>query len=344
MDVPQETPSTSGFRRRGELLFWGICLAASFHLAQGFAFSLSPAFSIQAFAYGQVESPYRRRILMEWVYRAYLHLHGDGMIHLGKRSITPEQQILFLIAFFGALLTVVLTRWMIVRLLGHGTPFRWLSLAALYMLSAHELLITDIRAQFPYDLTTALFFGTGMFAAVLRNRWFYYAAFLLGTFNRETTMFLPLVFLITSLPEDLPLRDAWKRLRPLLVLEAIAQIVVWQAIVSFCEKLTGGHGKGMKMAWHDNISMLANPTHWPLYLSIFGFLWIPMLLYLRRIPQVGLRRCALLLPLWWLVMFFVGDPLEIRLYNEWIPFMTTCLAIILSQSIRFIPSEEIVSV
>lgn len=276
---------------------------------------------------------------MEWVYRAYLHLHGTRAFHLGSRTVTPEQQITFLIAFFGAFLLVVLMRWIIVRLLGQGTPFRWVALSAVYMLFAHELLIADIRAQFPYDLTTGLFFGVGMLAAILRNRWVYYAAFLVGTFNRETTMFLPLVFLLTSLPEDRPLREVWKQVKPLIVLEVLAQMVVWEAIVKLCERLTGGHGNGMKIAWHDNIFILANPTHWPLFLSTFGFLWIPVLLFLRRVHVTPLRRCALLLPVWWLVMFYVGDPLEIRLYNEWIPFMTACLALILSQSIRFIPDE-----
>lgn len=273
---------------------------------------------------------------MAWVYRAYLHLHGDQPLNLGKLHVTVEQQIIFLIGLVGAILTVASIRWMIGHLLGPGSPYRWVSLASIYMLSTHELLVTDIRTQFPYDLMTAVFFGTGMFAALLRKRWLYYLMFLVGTLNRETTMFLPLVFLMAAIPVDRPLKEAWKSVRPAVVIEVLLQLAVWKGIVSFCERITGGHGTGMEIHWKSNLFMLANPRHLPLFLSVFGFLWVPVLIYQKRISHPTLRRCLLLLLGWFLVMFYVGDFLEIRLMNEWVPFMTVCLALILKNSIRLV--------
>ncbi|MGO4209793.1 hypothetical protein AB4Y89_15985 [Terriglobus sp. 2YAB30_2] len=333
---PLTVSGDSGSGGKRNLLFWMLCIAGCFQFAQGFSITLGPAFTLQDFAYGHVESPYRRRIFMEWVYRAFLHLHGTRLFHLGKRTMTPEQQVLFLTGFIASLLMVVVTWTLIRQLLGRQTPWQWISLAAIYMLDTHELLSFDIRAQFPYDLTTPIFFGTGLYALISRKRWLYYVAFLVGTLNRETTMFLPLLFVVCSLPEEFSLRQAWRQIRPLVLVEAAAQLVVWQLLVMWCEQMTGGHGTGIVISWQNNLRIVSNPTHWPLFASTFGFLWIPLVLFHDRVSDTRLRRCAYLLPLWVAVMFYTGDPLEIRLYNEWIPYMTACLALIASNSLLIV--------
>jgi len=335
---PLTVSGDSGSGGKRSLLFWMLCVAGCFQFTQGFSIAVSqvPAFTLQDFAYGHVESPYRRRIFMEWVYRAFLHLRGTQVFHLGKRTLTPEQQVLFLIGFVASILMVVVT-WMLIRhLLGRQTPWQWISLAAIYMLDTQLLLSFDVRTQFPYDLTTPVFFGTGLYALISRKRWLYYAAFLVGTLNRETTMFLPLLFVVCSLPEEFSLRQAWRQIRPLVLVEAAAQLVVWQLLVMWCEQMTGGHGTGIVISWRNNLRIVSNPTHWPLFASTFGFLWIALLLFHDRVSDTRLRRCAYLLPLWVAVMFYTGDPLEIRLYNEWIPYMTVCLALILSNSLLIV--------
>jgi hypothetical protein len=55
-------------------------------------------------------------------------------------------------------------------------------------------------------------FAVGLYAILTDMRWLYYPIFILGTFNRETTMFLPLIFVLLALDPMVPFWTALKRL------------------------------------------------------------------------------------------------------------------------------------
>ena len=304
------------------------------HYALGFGLQSPSAFTMQQVAHSEMATPYRRRVLMSWVYRLDLYLtHGRGY-SFRHRALTPEQALTIVVAFLSVLVAVVLTRRLIEHILGAGTPLRWCSLLVVYMLSCHEMLIYDVQARFAYDMPAVAFFAAGFYAAYTRNRPLFYTVLIVGTFNRETTMFLPLLLFLMELDPDTTLMPALRMVKPMRYLELVGQLALWEGLVLLCEHLTGGRGSGVVVPLGDNLRMLANPLHWPVYCSVFGFLWLPLLQFRRFLGNVPLERCSLVLPLWFAIVIVVGDPLELRLENELTPYVAVCVALVLAHSLR----------
>lgn len=293
--------------------------------------TVTPAFPLRAFTHAAVDFPFRRRMLLQWFYRAGLEFGDHLKFFSAHTTIGPDTLVTLLLAFASTMLLILSAKLFISRILGPDSPFVWFSLLTLYITNYHQLLVHEMRFMAPYDVPSAALFGLACYAAFSRNRWLYYPVFLIATFNRESTVFLPLVFLIFGLRKDLPLPEALRRFKPAAYLEVVLQLVAWRAILTFEEHITGGvvHQDSLVIR---NLHMLANPFHWSTYVSIFGFLWIPFLIFFNRISDIGLRRCALLAPLWAAVMVRYADMLEIRTNSEWTVYLTVSLALIADAS------------
>jgi hypothetical protein len=332
------------FSRRRSLLFWTVALMASVHftftyLREGV---LQWPYDYSLYAYGKVDYPYRSRVLMSWVYCAGLYLLHS---HLPSDTAGPDPQFfahrgpLYYTQTATMVVALLVATWAIRRsiewFLGDNSPFVWLSFLLFIMVDYNCLLIGDLRVQGPYDVPSLAFFALGLVAILKRNRFLYYTAFVVGTFNRETTLFLPGFFLLAQLRADLSLLPAIRRIRLWAVVEVAAQIAVWKATRMFCDHLVG---KGLLRPREElplNLHYLTTPPHYVTLLSVFGFLWIPFWIYYRQIPSIYLRRCALLTIPWMLIMIMVGDLLELRIHLEWVPYFTLCLTLILSRYVSF---------
>ena len=85
-----------------------------------------------------------------------------------------------------------------------------------------------------------------------------------------------------------------------------------------------------------NLHQLARPQQWPVFLSIFGFL-LPVIWQQRRWIQNGgiYWSCKILIPLWFLGMFFMGLLPEIRIFSELSSLLVPALGLIVYH--RFVP-------
>lgn len=299
-----------------------------------FATRLDPAFrNLHHFAYDTIGMPYRPRVLMRWVYAWAYHLTQDRPPHFAHGVMSAMQVTLFLIVFTSMVALIYATRASITRLTRKNAPVCWVALSVVYMANYQYLLTSDMRAQFPYDVPAVLVFAAAFFALLTNRRWLYYPVFLVGTLNRETTMFLPLLFIILALDEQLPLLQALKRMSVWRYLEAVAQLVVWAGIVHWCNVTTNAR-LGPDFQFYNNLHFFAQPFHWPTFLSIYGFLWIPYILFFSHIGKVNLQRVALLFPFWFMAMVWKADLLEVRVQSEWIPYLAICLALILRNTLQ----------
>jgi hypothetical protein len=322
-------------RWKGESLFFTLAVLMSFHFAMTFARTLDPSFpDLHTFAYGPIDIPYRPRILMRWVYGFAYGITHDRPPHFAHGVLSAMQVTLFVIAFLALLAVIFGTRASITRLTSPTAPVRWMALLTVYMCCYQYLLVPQIRAQFPYDVPCVAVFAVGIFALLTKRRWLYYLVFLVGTFNRETTMFLPPLFIILALDSTVPLLTALKRMSLWRYTEATAQMVVWAGIVHWCNVKTNAV-LGPTWALPKNIGFFLTPFHWPTLLSVFAFLWLPYVLWFRRIGNVNLQRVALLFPFWFVAMLWKADLLELRVHAEWIPYLTICLALIVKNSLQF---------
>jgi hypothetical protein len=324
--------------RSSSLLFWFVAVAASleYAFAYGRNMSIKAQIPLAMFAEGQLPYPFRRRLFMRWVYHIFLYfMHGKPHSFKGG-FITSVSFAMIIVSFLSIVLAILAARLMIFRALGRRSPFGWAALLVVLMCSYHFLLVNENVVQFPYDMPSVAFFGLCTYAAFARNRWLYYSIFVIGSFNRESTLFLPPLFFILGLSPDMPLLKALRSARIAHYLELAAQLALWKLILMLCDRFSGGPGQ-LEDSVATNLHLLHGLYHWPMFLSLFGFTWIAYVLYFDRIGNVGLQRCALLAPLWAVAMFLHADFLEIRVNSEWIVYMTVCIALIVSNSIQFRP-------
>jgi hypothetical protein len=91
----------------------------------------------------------------------------------------------------------------------------------------------------------------------------------------------------------------------------------------------------------SNLRDFTRPVLWPGILCGSAFLmpWI----YWRRdlISAPRLRACVLLLPLWVLILFSVGQLLEVRIYGDIAVFIAVCAAAILRAELSEDTKSEI---
>lgn len=317
------------------VLFWGLSLLVATHFAISYTVVLTRAFIYFDYASHNVDYPFRSRVMMAWVFRLALHI--GGWLHIPPNAKVFFGGSLSYCELICVLVSMFISIWAVRRcieiLLGKQTPYVWGAFLLPLMAYFHFLLIGEIRVQTPYDMPSVMFYALATLAILSRRRWLYYPVFLLATFNRESTLFLPLFFFLAQLREDVSLGEAMKSVRAWVVGETVLQLAVWKGIRMLCDHWVGKGVIAYKEHFPQNIHFLLDPLHWATIASVFGFLWIPYVIYFRDIRSVLLRRWALLTPLWFAVMLGAGDLLEIRINSEWMPYMALCLTLIASRHV-----------
>lgn len=194
----------------------------------------------------------------------------------------------------------------------------------------HFLLIAEIRVQTPYDLPSMAFYAVALYAILARRFAAFYVVFIVATLNRETTLFLPFFFFLWQLNDDCRLVEALLNVKLSQLGELATQLAIWGGIHTWAESTVAGGSHLWRNYLLQNIHFLLDPLHWCTMASVFGFLWIPYLVFFRDIPSVYLRRCAVLIVPWFVMMLLFGDLLEIRIHSEWISYIAVCVAALAS--------------
>lgn len=183
---------------------------------------------------------------------------------------------------------------------------------------------------YPYDLTSLAFFAAGLFYVYRRAFIPLFLIILVGTFNRETTLFLIALYAIDAasgsdeVAGPISLRAiSWMRLGLL--------AAVWVAVqYGLAHRFAQNDASERFLRIHDNLKQL-RPRLVPALLNICGYT-LPMVLVLRRwLMPVRFRRYLWVLPLWLAVMFCSGVLVETRIYGELCSFSAVALVLILER-------------
>ncbi len=175
------------------------------------------------------------------------------------------------------------------------------------------------RYYYPPDVPSVFFFVAGL-VCLLERRWaWYYPVFVLATLNRETSIFLTLAYLFTSLG-----RESLRRMAPHLLI----QLVIWGAI-KIVLKHVFAHNPGELMENHlaGNLALfsghqsLSQTRHGLKVVIICGMVWLLIPFAWRQQPLFLKRLLWVTVP-FLLGMSVVGVLNESRLYNELIPILT----------------------
>jgi len=144
----------------------------------------------------------------------------------------------------------------------------------------------------------------------------YYMVFAAGCFNRETILFLALVYLAT----------AWRNSETGNALVHFgAQVLIWAFAKLVLLKLYGSNpsegGAFFESHFVHNLSVLSDPRNYGLILSCAGFAWIPAIAGYRLIRSEFVRRAFLVTIPFIISAVLVGSVLEMRIYQELLPLV-----------------------
>lgn len=268
-----------------------------------------PLATMQAMIDGVAYRPFQFRILIPWMV---------GMVNSLTGVLAPViYQIVEALAVGGL---IIATRYFLASFF-RGKILDLLAIGLLLVLPWNYLLPQEYPLFIPADIPAAMFF-TLLLALMLRAEWrWYYLLFALATINRETTCFVSLIFLLTQ----------WKRL-PLnkLLTHLGAQLAIWVSIKTalwliyadnpgVLFEIYGVLGERTHLA--GNLEFLADPGRIPVLLSCFGYLWIVALFWRKRIGSEFIRRALLGLPVFFVVMLFIGNLNETRIFGEFAPLV-----------------------
>ena len=191
---------------------------------------------------------------------------------------------------------------------------------------------------YPWDIPSVMFFTLGLVLLYRRHWGWYYVLFPLATINRETTLFLTVVYLITALGRT--------NIRTIGV-HVITQAAIWVGIKHWLYLLYGANPmieRQRSVLWTGfidyqhwlltNVASLFVPETFTFLLSVAGFTMIPVLLFWRMIGDTFSRRSLLLIVPWTLVCLLVGVIYELRIYGELIPVILMSFLYIVREALR----------
>jgi hypothetical protein len=283
----------------------------------------------QDIAAGSLTGPDQTRILMPLVFK--MALHWRLLADISHRLRAPFNEPLSLLMFGIQAVCIFVATYLVYRAARSlAVPAQiacWGSFLLPLMAYFNYVLTPELRFKCSFDVQQMAVFSICLWAILLRNRPVFYAVFLLGTVNRESTIFLIPMFGLLE----------WRRLQEegaaygRLIAELILQCALWLPLRYFTSHFFVKHPMYMSThQWRENFHFLTNPIHWPTLFSLFAFLWILYAFQFKRIRHRGLRSCGVLLLPWFVLMVIVGDLLELRIFGEWTAYFAICVLLIVT--------------
>ena len=298
-------------------------LAVSAHFAITYDWTHSSFLRLQEYADGRATLPYQARILMAWILHVASKTASVSTMaaHAPLQLRDPYVLVQTLCVFLAVAAATLATRATITTLTGDSEFARFACF--LLPLMAYFNLVLDYGLSYtlPYDLPSLAFFCGGILL-IVRKQWvLYYPLFVTAMLNRETAIFLAVVLACWEWADASGSANA-ERVRRIL-LHTSLQVVIAVTIKlwlrhHFAANATEGNGNGLfSTAIRTNVHSLMNPGQWPLFLSLFAFLPVPLWLGRRYVQHRALSLAtAVTVPLWIAAMFVVGVVVEVRVFNE----------------------------
>jgi hypothetical protein len=264
---------------------------------------------------GEAPTPFQYRALVFWLVKGLARLGAA----CGVAASIPS--LFFRIEFYSMMLLVLAFRAYL-RLFWEGRTASIISLTIFLILPYNLLLGRVLAVRYPSDIPSILFFTAGLILLYKRNWLLFYPLFALATLNRETSCFLTVVYILVALGCEKNTR---------IVQHVFAQLVIWVSIKYWLHLIyLSNRGDGLCLwNYRANVDFLTHPSAYRLFLSNLGYLWIPVLLFWRRIPDLFVRRSTAVIPVFFAAMFIVGNMWELRIYAELIPVALTAFFMML---------------
>lgn len=215
----------------------------------------------------------------------------------------PREVVLIFIMMYVSLVGFSITIWHFLTALGYSSPIRY-GAPPLMLLGA----IFFFGFGYIYDFSTLFLFSLGLFLMSRQNWFWFLVVFALGTLNKETTIFLSLVFGVYFIGR-LPRRQFIALLVTQLGIYGIIQGII---------RFTYRNNPGYAIEWHlpDQVpAYVSIAQHTPYLLVVWGAACIIItFLVIKKWNEKPLfvRVALAILPFFLVLFIFWAYPLEIR--------------------------------
>lgn len=286
-------------------------LFAHFHQARNL---IHPEAALDRLCAYAAETPYQNRVLVPTLVRAVEATGLNAKLGFTQLDCALAIEAICVIGFFYAL------RALLRKFIAGNWPPTWWAAAGLYALPFHYVLPRAWPYWYPWDLPAVLFTTLGVLW-IREQRWaWYYWVFPFATLNRETTSFLIVVFALTQFG-----KMRWFELAQHLA----SQFAIWigiKLLLNFTFSRNPGIGEYYADALKDNWALVKVPASWGTLILVFGFLWLPLLVFARHIQDRFARRALCVVPLFFAFSFVLAQFDELRIYGEMLPLVVLALA------------------
>ncbi len=290
--------------------------------------------NLPAYLAGKERLPFQYRVLPAVMIRGLyaLHLLRSTGMHT-KGAFTAERAPLYVLSLLGLVIAGVFTQ-AIYNTLSRTRSLQYLVYPALLftMLWTYSIHV-EANFSYPYDFLSVAFFAAGVFFIVRRQYLPLLFVVALGTFNRETTLFLIGIFVLDAASTGIANPTGrWRdRFSPQQVpwLKTALLLVIWLGIKLWLAHHYAGNDRS-----EDYVRLRYNlgelkPRLWPALLNACGFMLPVVLLFRSDLCPLRFRNYLWILPLWFAAMFYAGVIVETRIYGELCPYVSVALVLII---------------
>jgi len=278
---------------------------------------------------GTAATPMQYRVLIPWLAKILVPLiqHIPYVSNVNRLQFLFEfpSTLLLLISFY-ALVRFLLLSYC--KNLSADTRFLVASCSVyllMLVLPFHFLAQKTHLFYYPSDIPSVLFFVLGMWT-IHAKRWSaYYPIFILATLNRETSCFLTIYYSLFAFRNESLRR---------IICHVSLQTTIWVLIKLVLYYLYAGNTDPdyANIGGLFKMTLFQNLTHgWAktivLLPSVYGFLWIPLLLFSSYISPTRFRRAMLVILIFHILMLIPGEVYELRIYAEMIPVVIVGLVV-----------------
>ena len=203
--------------------------------------------------------------------------------------------------------------------------------------------------SYPYDLPSVAFFAAGLYYIYRRSYAGLFLVVLIGTFNRETTLFLIALYGIDSasravmsprlasavrLPERRPLRWLGRFDLKLVSWPRVAALgIVWLSIKLLLAHRFAANSNAENFLRIDYNLARLSPRLLPALLNICGYTIPLIVVFCRSLKPARFQNYLWILPVWFAIMFCSGVLVETRIYGELCPYAAVALVLIMEEYI-----------
>jgi|GEM_PF-4254646 len=219
--------------------------------------------------------------------------------------------------------------------------------AFIYITMWSYLILVQQHFFYPYDMASLAFFTMGVYFVYTRQFVPVCLVMLVGTANRETTLFLVGIFVLDAATNELAtetssLRERF-RLSQIPWPKVLALVSIWLAVkLPLHYRFQHNFSEDLNRV-HENLPFFG-PKHWPALMDICGYILPLVVLMRRRLKPQRFANYLLILPVWLVIMFFKGILIETRIYGELSSFTAVAAVILIEEYVTRPATEKAVNI